>query len=60
MSDALQTHGLQHVSLPCQSPAPGTSQTNVHQIGDAIQLSYPLLSPSSLAFSLAQHQGHFK
>ena len=32
-------------------------QTHVHQVGDAIQPSHPLLSPSPPAFSLSQHQG---
>ena len=31
-----------------------------HWVGDAIQPSHPLLSPSPLAFNLSQHQGHFK
>ena len=35
------------------------AQTHVHQVGDAIQLSHPLLSPSSPAFNLSQHQGFF-
>ena len=30
------------------------AQTHVHQIGDAIQPSHPLLSPSSPAFNLSQ------
>ena len=34
-------------------------QTHVHQVGDAIQSSYPLSSPS-LAFNLSQHQGLFQ
>ena len=34
-------------------------QTHVHWVGDAIQPSYPLSSPSP-AFSLSQHQGLFK
>ena len=33
--------------------------THVHQVGDAIQPSHPLLSPSPLAFNLSQHQGLF-
>ena len=33
------------------------AQTHVSLVGDAIQPSHPLLSPSSLAFSLSQHQG---
>ena len=32
------------------------AQTHVHQVGDAIQPSHPLLSPSP-AFNLFQHQG---
>ena len=35
------------------------TQTHVHQIGDAIQPSDPLSSPSP-AFNLSQHQGLFK
>ena len=35
------------------------TQTHVHQVGGAIQLSHPLSSPSPLAFSLSQHQGLF-
>ena len=31
-----------------------------HRVGDAIQPSYPLSSPSPPAFSLTQHQGLFK
>ena len=36
------------------------AQTHVHRVGDAIQPSHPLLSPSPPAFSLSQHQGLFK
>ena len=32
------------------------AQTHVHQVGDAIQISHPLPSPSLPAFSLCQHQ----
>ena len=35
------------------------AQTRVHQVGDAILPSLPLLSPSPPAFSLSQHQGLF-
>ena len=35
------------------------AQIHVHQIGDAIQPSHPLSSPSPPAFSLSQHQGLF-
>ena len=35
-------------------------QTHVHQVGDAIQPSLPLSSPSPPAFNLTQHQGLFQ
>ena len=35
-------------------------QTHVHWVGDAIQPSHPLSSPSPPAFSLSQHQGLFQ
>ena len=36
------------------------AQTHVHQLGDAIQPSHPLSSPSPPAFNLSQHQGIFQ
>ena len=36
------------------------SFTHVHWVGDTIQLSHPLLSPSPPGFSLSQHQGLFQ
>ena len=39
---------------------PELAQTHVHQVGDAIQPSHPLLSPSPPAFNLSQHQGLFQ
>ena len=36
------------------------SQTHVHQVGDAIQPSYLLSSPSPPAFNLSQHQALFQ
>ena len=36
------------------------TQTHVHQVGDAIQPSHPLSSPSPPTFSLSQHQGLFQ
>ena len=38
---------------------PELTQTHVHRVGDAIQPSHPLLSPSPPAFSLSQHQVFF-
>ena len=36
------------------------AQTHIRWVGDAIQPSHPLLSPSSPSFSLSQHQGLFQ
>ena len=36
------------------------TQTHVHQVGDVIQPSHPLSSPSAAALNLSQHQGLFK
>ena len=36
------------------------TQTHVHRVGDAIQPSHPLLSPSPTTFNLSQHQGLFQ
>ena len=39
---------------------PEFTQTHVHRVGDAIQPSYPLLSPSSPAPDPSQHQSLFQ
>ena len=36
------------------------TQTHVHRVGDTIQPSHPLFSPSLPTFSLSQHQGLFQ
>jgi len=36
------------------------AQTHVHRVGDAIQPSYSLSSPSPPTFNLSQHQGLFQ
>ena len=36
------------------------TQTHVHRVGDAIQPSHLLSSPSPHSFNLSQHQGFFK
>ena len=36
------------------------AQTHIRKVGDAIQPSHPLSSPSPLAFNLSKHQGLFK
>ena len=55
----LQPPGLQHARLPCPSPTPRAC-SNSYQVGDAIQLSHPLSSPSLPALNLSQHQGLIK
>ena len=47
-------------SFPVLHHLPESAQTHVHWVGDAIQPSHPLLSPSPPTFNLAQHQGLFK
>ena len=46
--------------FPVLHQLPALTQTHVHQVGDTIQPSHPLSSPSPLAFSLSQHQGLFQ
>ena len=46
--------------LPVHHQFPEFTQTHVHRVSDAIQPSHPLLSPSSPAFNLSQHQGLFR
>ena len=46
--------------FPVHDQLPELAQTHVHQAGDAIQPSHPLLSPSPPAFNLSQHQGLFQ
>ena len=45
--------------LPVHHQLPGFTQTHVHWVGDVIQPSHPLSSPSP-AFNLSQHQDPFK
>ena len=53
--------------MDCSTPGflvhhqlPEPAQTHVHHVGNAIQPSHPLSSPSPSAFSLSQHQGLFQ
>ena len=46
--------------LPVHHQLLELTQTHVHQIGDAIQSSYPLTSASPPALNLSQHQGLFQ
>ena len=51
-------------TMDCSTPGfpvlhhlPELGQTHVHRVGDVIQPSHPLLSPSLPAFNLSQHSG---
>ena len=46
--------------FPVHHQLPEPDQTHVHWVGDDIQPSHPLSSPSPPAFSLSQHQSLFK
>ena len=46
--------------LPVHQQFPESTQTHVHWVGDAIQLSHPLSSPSPPTLNLSQHQGLFQ
>ena len=46
--------------LPVHHQLPESTQIHVHWVGDAIQPSHPLSSPSPLALNLSQHQGLFQ
>ena len=46
--------------LPVHHHLPEFTQTLVHRVGDAIQPSHPLSSPSPLAHNPSQHQSLFQ
>ena len=46
--------------FPVHHQLPELAKTNVHQVGDTIQPSHPLSSPSPPAFNLSQHQSLFQ
>ena len=46
--------------LPIHHQLPELAQIHVHRVGDAIQPSHPLMSPSPPAFNLSQNQGLFQ
>ena len=47
------------LGLPVHQQLPEFTQTHVHLVGDTIQPSHPLSSPSPPAFNLSQHQRSF-
>ena len=46
--------------LPVHHQIPEFTQTHMHRVGDAIQPSHPLSSPSPPARNPSQHQGLFQ
>ena len=54
------THELQQARPPCPSPTPEAYPNSCPWVGDAIQPSHPLLSPSPPALNLSQHQALFQ
>ena len=60
VSNSLTPHGLQRARLLCPSVLlclPEFAQTHIHWVGDAIQPSQTLSSPTHPAFNLSQYQG---
>ena len=45
--------------VPVHHQIPEPAQTHVHRVGDTIQPSHPLSSPSPPTFKLSQHQSVF-
>ena len=60
VSDSLRPHKSQHARPPCPSPTPGVHSNSCHRVGDAIQPSHPLSSPSPPAPNPSQHQSLFQ
>ena len=67
LSSVLQLCLTVHDPMDCSTPGlpvhhqlPESTQTHVHWVGDAIQPSHPLSSPSPPALNLSQHQDLFK
>ena len=57
MSNSLHPMNCSTPGFPVLYCLPEFSQTRVHWVGDAIQPSHPLSSPSPPTFNLSQHQG---
>ena len=60
VSDSLRPVNCSTPGLPVHHQLPELTQTHVHRVGDAIQPSHPLLSPSPPAPSPSQHQSLFQ
>ena len=60
VSDSLRPMDCSTPGFPVLLHLLELAQTHVHRVGDAIQPSHPLSSPSPPALNLSQHQGLFK
>ena len=60
MSDSLSPHEPSTPGLPVHHQLPEFTKTHVHCVGDAIQPSHPLSSPSPPALNPSQHQSLFQ
>ena len=59
VSDSLRPKNCSPPGFPVYRQLPELAQTHVQRVGDAIQPSHPLSSPSRPAFNLSQHQDLF-
>ena len=59
VSDSLRPHGFSTPGFPVHHQLLELTQTHVHQVGDALQPSHPLPSPSPPAFNLSLQSGSF-
>ena len=67
LSSVAQPHPTLCDPMGCRTPGfpihhqlPEPTQTQVHRVGNAIQPSHPMSSPSPPTFNLLQHQGTFQ
>ena len=60
MSNSLRPHESQMAGLPVHHQLLEFTQTHAHRVGDAIQPSHPLSSPSPPVGNPSQHQGLFQ
>ena len=60
LSNSLRPMNHSTSGLPVHHQLPESTQTHVHRVGDAVQPSHPLSSPSPPAPNPSQHQSLFQ
>ena len=60
LSESCDQMDCSMLGFPVHNELPELTQTHVHRVGDAIQPSHPLSSPSPPAFNLSQNQSLFQ